>query len=215
MWARLIVITGLVFLFGLLSAQQSLAVIYKYVDKDGLITLVDDLQFVPAQFRASVKIVSGDAGTTSSSPPVRGERPEGMAGYLPRDAASAALNTKTGEAPEGSGAFGGKALVSAVIIVGSAVLFTILGIFKARHGKLIQVLRAVLLGAVSVYFLYAHAGDAVRAVKKIGGGIESAQQQSEEKGKKAAKAVKAWNELMGPAEQPPVEGAGPETEHKE
>ena len=45
---RLIVIIGLVFLFGFLSAQQSLAAIYKYVDKYGLITLVDDLQSVPA-----------------------------------------------------------------------------------------------------------------------------------------------------------------------
>ena len=206
-------IIGLVFLFGLLSAQQGLAAIYKYVDKDGLITLVDDLQSVPAQYRASVKIVSGEVSTTSPSPPVHGERPNGPDESMTRDAA--ALNQKAAETPARSGSFGGKALVSAGVVVSSAFLFVILGIFDAGHRQKVQVLRAILLAAVSAYLLYAHAGDAVHVVKKIGGGIESVRQQSEEKGKSAARAVKAWSELTGPAGQPPVEGAGPETEHKE
>jgi hypothetical protein len=74
MRVRLIVIIGLVFLFGFLSAQQSSAAIYKYVDKDGLITLVDDLQSVPEEYRASAKIVSGEASGKSSSHPAPGEQ---------------------------------------------------------------------------------------------------------------------------------------------
>jgi hypothetical protein len=213
MRVRLIVIIGLVFLFGFLSAQQSSAAIYKYVDKDGLITLVDDLQSVPAQYRASVKIVSGEARENGSSHLVQGERTEGPAGSMTRDAA--ALNQKTEEAPDGSGSFGGKALVSASVVVGSAFLFVIPGIFVAGHRKIVQVLRAVLLGAVSVYLLYAHAGDAFRVVKKIGGGIESVQKQSEEKGKRAGWAVKTWNAVMEQAGPSSSEHAGPETERNE
>jgi hypothetical protein len=100
-------------------------------------------------------------------------------------------------------------------VVSGALLFVILGIFNAGRRKTVQVLRAVLLGAVSVYLLYAHAGDAFRVVKKIGGGIESVQQQSEEKGKRAARAVKTWNAVMEQAGPSSPEHAGPETERNE
>jgi hypothetical protein len=209
---KLIVVMGLVFLFGILAAQQSLAAIYKYVDKNGLITLVDDLQSVPEEYRASVKIVSGEASEKSSSHSVHGDKPEGPAGAMTRDMAPSASNQNTAE---GSGSFSGKALVSAVVVVSSAFLFVILGKFDAEHKKAVTVMRLVILWVVSVYFLYAHAGDVIHVVKKLDGGIEAVQKQSEEKGKRATQAVKAWNELMGTAGQSSTEGAGPETEHKE
>ena len=56
-------------------------------------------------------------------------------------------------------------------------------------------MRLIILWGVSVYLLVAHAGDVVHVVNKIGGGIESVQQQSEKKGKKAAEAVKAWTRV--------------------
>jgi hypothetical protein len=213
MRVKLIVIMGLVFLFGLLAAQPGLAAIYKYVDKSGLVTLVDDLQSVPEEYRASVKIVSGEASGESSSHPVHGDKPEGQAGSVPRDSEPAASSQKAAEAPGGRGSFGGKTLVSVIVAVSSVFLFVILGKFEAEHKKAVKVMRLVVLWGVSVYILYAHAGDAVHVVKKLGGGIESVQQQSEEKGKKAAEAVKAWSSLAEQAGQAPAEPA--EAEKKE
>ena len=104
---------------------------------------------------------------------------------------------------------------TAVVVVSGAFLVGLLGTFDADYKKAVKVGRLIILWGVSVYLLVAHSGDVVRVVKKISGGIESAKQGSEEKGKKAAQAVKDWSRLPGPAEHPPTEGAAPETEHKE
>lgn len=207
---KFIVLMGFACLFGLLSAQQGLAAIYKYIDKNGVITFADDLQVVPEEYRASVKIVSGEETEKKPSHPAQGKQPEGPAGPMTRDMPSAASGQKTADVPGGSGPFGGKALVSAVVVVSGAFLFALLGTFDADYKKAVKVVRLIVLWGVTVYLLVAHAGDFVRLVKKISGGIDSASQKSEEKGKKAARAVKAWSELTGPAEQTPVEGVGHE-----
>ena len=45
---------------GLFAAMDCAAAIYKYTDKDGLITFADDLQAVPVQYRSQAVIVSGE-----------------------------------------------------------------------------------------------------------------------------------------------------------
>lgn len=207
---KVIVLAGFAYLFGLLSAQQGLAAIYKYIDKNGVITFADDLQVVPEEYRASVKIVSGEETEKKPSHPAQGKQPEGPAGSVTRDMPSAASGQKTADVPGGSGLFGGKALVSVVVVVSGGFLLALLGTFDADHKKAVKAVRLTVLWGVTVYLLVAHAGDAVRFVKKISGGIDASRQESEEKGKKAARAVKAWSELTGPAEQPHVEGAGRE-----
>jgi hypothetical protein len=207
MSSKLIAVMGLIFLFGVLGEQHGLAAIYKYTDKNGLITFADDLQSVPEEYRASVKIVSGEASEKSPSRPASAGQPAGPAGPVTGDQAGAALTQKTPGTPVVSGSFGGKALVSAIVAVSSMFLFVILGIFDADHKKAVKVARLAILWGLSVYLLYAHAGDAVRLVRGIGGGIDSARQQSEEKGKKAAQAVKTLNAITEQASQASTEPA--------
>lgn len=213
MRVKLIVVMGLVFLFGLLSAQQSLAAIYKYIDKNGLITLVDDLQSVPEEYRASAKIVSGETQEKSPSIPARRLGPEGQTGNSAPDAASE--KQRTAGTPDGTGVFGRKALVSAGVVVSVVFAFVILGIIDTDQKKAVKVARLVLLWGLSLYLLAAHAGDVINVVARIGGGIESVQKQSEEKGNKAAKAMKSLNALVEQAGQSSPEQAAPEAEKKE
>ncbi len=72
----------------------------------------------------------------------------------------------------------------------------VLGILEADHKKAVVIARITLVWAVTVYLLFMHAGDAIRLVRTTGGAIEDAKHRSEEKGKKAAKAIKALNEMV-------------------
>jgi hypothetical protein len=60
---------------------------------------------------------------------------------------------------------------------------------------------------MTVYLLFAHAGDVVHLFSAAGNEIESVHRQSEEKGKKAAKAAKSLNALIDQAEQTSSEPA--------
>jgi apolipoprotein N-acyltransferase len=107
-------------------------------------------------------------------------------------------------------------LLTSIIIVSAVFAFIILGILETDHKKAVAILRVTLLWAVAIYLLIAHAGDAVRMVRTVGGSIEDAKHQSEEKGKNAAKAVKALSTLVeqaGQASSP--DSAEPEREKKE
>jgi hypothetical protein len=42
------------------AASNSFGAIYKYIDKNGIISFADDLQSIPAQSRATATIVSGE-----------------------------------------------------------------------------------------------------------------------------------------------------------
>ena len=86
-------------------------------------------------------------------------------------------------------------------MVSALFAFVVLGVLDADHKKAIAIARIVILWGVSVYLLYAHTMDVVHLVGSIGTKIDTVQQQSGEKGKKASQAMKKLNDLIDKAEQ--------------
>ncbi|MDA8421949.1 MAG: hypothetical protein M0Z89_01270 [Nitrospiraceae bacterium] len=72
----------------------------------------------------------------------------------------------------------------------------IMGILEDDHKKAVVIVRIALVWGMTVYLFYMQTGDVIRLVRTAGSTIEDAKHQSEEKGKKAAKAIKALNELV-------------------
>jgi hypothetical protein len=199
---KVLVMMVLCYSLGLLVTPDSLAAIYKYVDKDGMVYFADGLHSIPEQYRTSAKIVSGEANEGEEKRPVG------------RDPSPTQAETKTGEAAPvvvlqarpsaeagGKTSLGGKMLTSAIIVVSALFAFAILGIIDADHKKAVKIVRMVILWGVSVYLLYNHAGDTVHVFSSIGHRIENVRHQSEEKGKKAAKAIKDMNAIMEQSEK--------------
>ncbi len=212
---------GVVCVLVLLSVQDSFAAIYKYVDQDGLINFADDLQSVPPQYRATAKIVSGEAQEQSlPGPSVHGES-KAQAGAVMQEPASAegtvGLNDKqksTGTLAQ-TGFIGKRALTSVIVVVSTIFAFIILGVLDTDNKKAVTVVRIVLLWGTTVYLLYAHAGDVVRIFGRMDNEIESIKQQSDEKGKKAARAVKSLNTMVEEAGQTAADPEGPGATKKE
>jgi hypothetical protein len=188
--------------FGFFCEQTSYAAIYKYLDKDGLICFSSDLQSIPEQYRASAKIVSGDADQENNQP-AQDQSAPGQPVRNQNQSPSAASDKSF--APEHESIlFNNRVLISAIIIVSAVFAFVILGILETDHKKAVAIVRIILLWAVVLYLLIVHAGDAIRMVQSVSGTIEDAKHQSEEKGKKAAAAVKSWGKLMEQEAQAPL-----------
>ncbi len=178
----------------LLSTQYSHAAIYKYLDKDGLICFANDLQSIPQQYRTSAMVVSGEADrekqpgmqTRPSAPPSDGNQ----------DSVQNAISEKLLTHHVENSSSVSRWLLSAIVVVSTVFAFVILGILDTDHKKTVTVVRVVLLWAVAVYLLIAHAGDAIHLVRSVSGTIGDAKLHAEEKGKNAAKALKAINTLV-------------------
>ncbi len=212
----LVLMCGFVCVLLSLSVQDGFAAIYKYVDQDGLINFADDLQSVPAPYRATAKIVSGEAPEQSLPSPSTHEQSKARTGAAIQKPASATVPAGLNEKQKSTGtllqtgSIGKRALTSAIIVVSAVFAFIILGILDTDHKKAVTVVRVVLLWGMTVYLLYAHAGDVVHIFSRMDSEIESIQQQSDEKGKKAARAMKSLNTMVEEAGQATAdpEGAG-------
>jgi hypothetical protein len=218
---KLLLVLGLVCAFGILSVQDSRAAIYKYVDKDGLINFADDLQSIPAPDRGTAKIVSGEPAETNATSPAKNDQVKAQAGTGTPEAAPAAAPAAGQEKQqpvESRGKtefFGKRALTSVIIIVSTAFAFIILGILDIDNKKIVTVVRVILMWGMTVYLLYVHAGDVVGLFSTMGAKMQSVHQKSEEKGKKAARALKNLNALVDQAEQSSADPVDTETEKKE
>lgn len=203
---------------GSLTAQDSFAAIYKYVDKDGMINFADDLQSVPVEYRSQAVIVSGEA----KDPEVR--KPESHA--VPKTQAvapavapapdPAVMKAQPASKAREKSPFSIRFMVSSIVAVSALFAFIILGIIDADHKKSIKIVRIVILWGASVFLIYNHALDVVELFSSAGKSVMDAQQRSEEKGKKAARAVRELNTLLEKAENP--DSADPsktDTERKE
>jgi hypothetical protein len=198
---------------GLISAQHSSA-IYKYLDKDGVLCFSSDLQSIPEQYRTSATIVNGNADQVHDRS-TQGQPAPGQP--VSNQDQSPVVAPDKSFAPENeSFFFNHRILLSAIIVVSAVFAFIILGILETDHKKAVAIVRIVLLWAVVLYLLIAHAGDAMRMVQTVGGTIEDAKHQSEEKGKKAATAVKSWGASMEKDAQTPfIDSSETDREKKE
>lgn len=188
-----LLLLGLCCFLVFVSAQQSYAAIYKYVDKNGVICFANDLQSIPEQFRGSAQVVSDNPepenpqSIHNQSP----EQPTGIHGNFPSVANDTAVDARS----ENS-FFNNRLFLTAIIVVTAAFAFIILGIIETDRKRTIAVVRVILLWAVALYLLIAHAGDALHVIRAASGKVDDVKHQSEEKGKKAGKAIKAWGEFV-------------------
>jgi hypothetical protein len=159
--------------------------------------------------------VSGEAVEKKSEAPVNREQPQlqpgtGAAAPAPAVAPAAAEKLQQAKEPDATGSFGKRAITTAFIVVSAVFAFIILGILDTDHKKAVTVVRVTVLWGVALYLIYAHAGDVGRIFIAMGDKIESVQHESEEKGKKAAKALKSLNALVEQATSTENGGAGVE-----
>jgi hypothetical protein len=172
-----------------------------------MIYFSDDLQSIPEQYRAAAKIVSGETKEEEEKRLVTQYQEKARMETGMNDDRSSGAQQKP---------FGSRALTSAIIVVSAMFTFVILGILDIDHKKAVKIVRVIVLWGVSVYLLFAHAGDVVHVFSSMGNHVESVQRESEEKGKKAAKALKALDTLTEQAGKSSLpDRGGTEPEKKE
>lgn len=180
--------------FVFLSAQPGYGAIYKYLDKDGVISFANDLQSIPEQCRANAKVVS-DETDQENHQSMHNQQIPGQTTGKNEDVSGIAHNRAVDTQNENS-FFNNRMLLTAIVVVSAGFAFIILGMLETDHKKTVAIVRVTLLWAVALYLLIAHAGDAARMIRTFGGTIDEVKHQSEEKGKNAAKAVKAMSTFV-------------------
>lgn len=208
MRVNVLVLTALFFALGLLATSGVSAAIFKYTDKNGVISFASDLQSIPPDCRSTAVIISGDAKEEEEKRPLS-QSPSSAPVTTPAGTASAAPSAQPTAESRGKDHFGGKALISAIVVVSGLFIFVILGTLDMENKKAERIARLVVIWGVSVYLLYAHGGDVIHTFTGMGNKIENVHRQSEEKGKKAAEGVKALNTMIEQA------GAAGSAEHAE
>jgi hypothetical protein len=177
---------------GLAAVPDGFAAIYKYIDKDGMVSFADDLQAVPENYRSKAIIVSGNVAEVEKKPLSQPLQPDDAKTEQALALAPAKMDFATGI----TRSLGSRALFSVLVLISAVFAFIVLKILDADHKKPIAILRVVILWGVSIYLIYAHAGDVVNGFRSLGNGIENTRSQSAEKGKKAATALKTLDKLI-------------------
>jgi len=176
------------------ATSNSFAAIYKYIDQYGIICFANDLQSIPEQCRATAKIVSGEQ--EEEKKPAIQKQPQAQAEAKQGNAESSSDRGKVLIKGTAKSLFSGGVLISIVLVVSALFAFVILGILDADHKKAIKIVRVVIVWGMSVYLIVVHGGDVVNIFRTLKGNVDTVQRESEEKGKKAAKAMKEMNALL-------------------
>jgi hypothetical protein len=202
MGMKVLLATVLFSVIGLSSSSEGFAAIYKYTDKDGTMHFADNLQSIPAQYRGAAKIVSGKEKDEH-----KGQTTQTKLNALDEIKQVERMIATAWERlfieKKDTDSFGSRVLVSAIVVLSALFAFTILKILDADHKKSVAITRVVIIWGVSVFLLFAHAGDVVAVFRLVGNKIERSKQQAEEKGKNAAKDMKQLNSLLEQVEKTP------------
>jgi len=199
--------------FGLLASMEGQAATYKYVDKDGNVGLADDLQAIPAAYRASAVLISGDAkqeASPSQAPAVPAGPITSAHPALPQSSFSTPVQTAT-STPQTvqqpvlllGMPFSIRLAISIGVVIAAIFTSVFLGRIGAMHGhdKAIHILRVSLSWLIVVYLVAAHAKDVMILVKSAGRHVQSVSEESAKKGEKAAKAIQALDSAISKVEQ--------------
>lgn len=210
--AKGLLLTGFIFFIVLIVSSDGIAVIYKYTDKNGVISFADDLQSVPPQYRITAKIVSGEEKEEKN---IQENQKQQNALQEIKNVGLSSKRENTDFLRNDKNSPSSKLLVSVVVIVSVFFIFATFRIMGLNNKKPIAIARVAIFCSASVYLLYAHSGDVIGAVRSIESKIESVQQTAEEKGKKAARTLKAVNTLVEHAAKlPTYEPEGREEKEK-
>lgn len=190
----IIIITVVYCLLGIVG-DPAYAALYKYIDKEGILCFADDLQTVPEQYRAAVIIVEG--GSNEEEKKISAPAPQPQA-----DAPAPADSVPTSQ-PKRPRPLSVRLMITAVLSISAVLLFLFISKQPGLkdNKKIISNVRSALIGIVSLYLVMAHARDVMTVLGFAGKAIDDAQQQSAEKGRKAAKAMKQMDALFQEAQK--------------
>lgn len=170
------------------------AVIYKYVNKDGIVCFADDLQTVPREYRIKVVIVEGEEKkkTITASGPIVAEAEMQSSAGVPEKQSIRSRRP-----------FSFRLIISMAVSLVALLIFIILSkqVWFKENKRAESIARVSLAGIVSVYLIIAHANDVMTIFGFTGKVIDDIQQQSAEKGKKAAEAIKAFDAIFQEAQK--------------
>ncbi len=183
-------------LSGLFLVTSSYAVIYKYTDNEGIVSFADDLQAVPEKYRTTAVIVEGE------SKEERANQGDSVGSAHPEQQPSAAETKQISDAKH-PGPLSSRLMMSAGISVGAFLVFILISKQPElkENKKVLSFIRTGLIASVSLYLIVAHIRDVWTVFGLTGKTISEAQQQSAEKGKKAAQTIKQLDALFEQAQQ--------------
>jgi hypothetical protein len=178
---------------GIFFIRVSDAAIYRYVDKDGVICFADNLQVIPEQCRTTAVIVDNEAkGDVKPSKPAVDNK---------ADAALSAAEVK----PENRGPrpLSIRLMISGAVGLSALLIFVVISKLPElkENKKVLSLIRASLIGIMSLYLIVAHVNDMMTIFGAAGRVVEDVQNQSAEKGKKAVQAIKSLDSLFEEAQR--------------
>ena len=178
---------------GLAVTPDGFAAIYKYIDKNKIDCFADDLHAVPEQYRATIT----EVGAVPEEEPKTHMRdqPQSQREVKPETSVSFTVQAKEPIDVDTSNVFSGRVMVSGMIVAGALVVFMILRTLDRDQNKLFAIARIAVAGGLAAYLIYTYAEDTVQMVKSIGTGVSAVQQKAEERGHKAAEAMKKMHAL--------------------
>ncbi|HLE42316.1 MAG TPA: hypothetical protein VI956_12520 [Nitrospirota bacterium] len=207
---------AVIFILGIFLVRDSFAVLYKYVDKDGVVCFADDLQSVPERYRPTAVIFSGelkDEPKLTSGHQGAQDEQLSSAPAVPDYSLSAAARADE-EKP-----FSRRLAKTIMIITVLVVLYVVLERLKEvieykKYDKIVYLARIGLSAFAVIYLVFAHVNDVIHGVAGVGKSVEQVKERSATKGKNAAKAIKTLNALMESADKEPGPSS-PASEDKE
>jgi hypothetical protein len=198
-------------ILALLFARESFAAFYKYVNDKGVVSFADNLQSVPEKYRATAVVIndgtSDDEAKTATKPVVN------KAAEAPIAAVASTMEKAAGKERV---SFSSRLLISLGVVLGSLFIFFVVSkrTDVRENKKSLSLMRSTLIILVSIYLVYAHAGDVAGVFGMASHAVDDVKHRSEEKGKKAAQAIKSLDALFEEAQKtqkdPVTEPADPE-----
>jgi hypothetical protein len=172
------------------------AVIYKYTDKAGVVCFADDLQAVPQTYRSKAVIVEGELKEDATQPPKQAVIEQEGDASLPKEQSEVKKTQR--RLP-----LSFRLMISALVSFGAFIMFMMITRqTDLKENKRVEsIIRTSLAAIVTLYLVIAHAKDVMTIFGMAGKAVDEVQQQSAEKGKKAAQAIKTFDALFEEAQK--------------
>jgi len=177
-------------LFILLAGSESQAVIYKYVNANGVPTFADDMQKIPEQYRSQAVIVSGVAVD---------ENDEKEKARLEETRVRQERTDVTARTEERISARLVRSGIAAGLFIAIMFVISNLHVLQDQAQVLLRV-RTTLVLLLIAFVGYTHAGDVAglfgKAAETVLNPITGIQEQSAARGRKAAEVYKSVNNIV-------------------
>jgi hypothetical protein len=177
----------------LLFAHDSFAAFYKYVDDKGVVSFSDNLQSVPEKYRATAVVINDGTGDDEAKAITKSVVNKAV------DAPSSTVESTPGKTSDKERtSVSSRLLLSLGVVLSSLFIFFVAGKLTdmRENKKFLSVMRGILITLVSIYLVYAHASDVAGVFSMASHAVDDVKHHSEEKGKKATRAIKSLDTLF-------------------